>query len=40
LEEARKMAMKAKHSIFFRARHARDAVKLQEKARNELVETS
>jgi mono/diheme cytochrome c family protein len=40
LKEARKLTMKAKHSIFLRARHAREAIKQQEKARNELVEAS
>lgn len=40
LKEAEKLTKKAQHSIFSRARHAREAIKLQEKARNELVESS
>jgi hypothetical protein len=40
LEEAMNSTKKAKHSIFLKARHAREAIKLQEKARNELVEAS
>jgi len=40
LEKAKKLTNKAMHSIFSRARHTREAIKLQEKARNELVEAS
>jgi hypothetical protein len=40
LKEAKKLTKKAKKSIFSRARYAREAIKLQEEARNELVEAS
>lgn len=40
LKKAKDLTKKAKRSIFSRGRHARQAIKLQEKARNELVEAS
>jgi copper homeostasis protein CutC len=40
LQEALRLTNKAKRSIFFKSRLARQAIEQQEKARDELVETS
>jgi len=40
LKEALRLTKKAKRSIFFKSRLARQAIEQQQKARNELVETS
>jgi len=39
LKEAKKFTKKAQRSLFFRSRYARQAIEMQEKARDELVET-